>query len=101
VDGRYLLAEGRVRPYFELGVSFVTGSLQQDDLGQLEMRGYSVGGGPGIQFDVTRRFALGVEGVFAAGSAKWEREPFLSSNGRDYDPSLAAVAGTLVYRWGR
>ncbi len=100
VDTRYMLIQGPLQPYLEAGISYVGGSADASALGTLSLSGYSIEGGPGAMYLFNRNVALAVEGVFAAGAAQWDRRPFVNSTNRDYNPSLASVAGMFVYRWG-
>jgi hypothetical protein len=101
VHGRFTIAQGPLRPYAELGVSYVSGSLESGALGQLSLNGGAVMGCPGVDLLIGPHLALGVEGVLAWGTANWERPPFSNSANTEYDPSLAALAGTLSWRFGR
>ncbi len=102
LDVRYMLPTRPVRPFVEFGVSYVSGSVEDKVFGNLQLNGGSVGGGPGLQFEVNRHLALGVQGLFAAGTAKWEKLPFPgNSRNRDYEPGFAGVEGFLTYRWRR
>jgi len=102
LDVRYLFLSPPVQPFLELGVSYVAGSVEDQTTGNLQMTGGSVGGGPGIQFVLNRYLALGVQGLFTAGTAKWERAPFSAiSTSRDYEPGFAGAEGFLTYRWRR
>jgi len=101
LDVRYLFLAPPIQPFVEFGVSYVAGSVEDQTSGNLQMTGGSVGGGPGVQFVLNRYLALGVQGLFTAGSAKWEKRPFFNSVGRDYQPSFAGAEGFLTYRWRR
>ena len=101
VDARYLLLTPPIQPYFEFGVSLVAGSVADPSSGNLQMTGASFGGGPGVQIVISRHLAVGAQGLFAAGSAKWDKKPFLNSTGRDYNPGFAGAEGFLTYRWWR
>lgn len=98
VDVRYLLARPPFQPFLEAGVSFVSGTVEDDFKQSLSLTGVSFGGGPGVQYVLNRHFAIGAQGLFAAGSAKWERLPFFNSSGRRYNPGIAGAEGFLTYR---
>ena len=101
VDFRYVFADGRVQPFVEIGGSYVAGSAEADDGEILRLSGGSIGGGPGFQVAMSRGLAVGMQGLFTAGFAKWEERPFFESTGRDYEPGFAGFEGFVTYRWHR
>lgn len=102
VDVRYQFLPPPVQPYVDFGVSYVAGSVEDRTLGSLQINGGSVGGGPGVHFLLNRFLGIGVQGLFTAGTAKWEKLPFPAlSRGRDYQPGFAGVEGFLTYRLTR
>jgi len=101
IDARYLFLAPPFQPYLDFGVSYVAGSVEDEVSRNLQIAGGSVGGGPGVQFLVNRHLALGVQGLFTAGTAKWEKRPFFHSTSRSYEPGFAGVEGLLTYRWRR
>ena len=100
-DVRWLLLPPPLQPYVEAGVSYVSGSLEDGDREVLRSGGVSVGGGPGMQYVLSRHWAAGAQGLFAAGTAKWRQRPFLNSSSRDYDPGFAGAEGFVTFRWFR
>ena len=98
-DVRWLLLPPPLQPYVEAGVSYVSGSLEDGSREVLRSGGVSVGGGPGVQYVLSRHWAAGAQGLFAAGSAKWRDRPFLNSSSRDYDPGIAGGEGFVTFRW--
>jgi len=100
LDARYRFLSGPVQPYLEAGASYVAGAADNKDYGHLNMAGYSVGPGAGVMFPIGPHFMLGIEGQYAWGRAKWHENPSANSSGRDYDPSLLAVAGAIGWHWG-
>ena len=100
-DVRWMLLPPPLQPYVEAGVSYVSGSLENGDREVLRSGGFSAGGGPGVQYVLSRHWAAGVQGLFAAGSAQWRLRPFLNSSSRDYDPGFAGAEGFVTFRWFR
>ena len=97
-DVRWLFLPPPLQPYVEVGASYVSGSLEDDNREVLRSGGGSFGGGPGLQYVISRHWAAGAQGLFAVGSAKWRQRPFLNSSGRDYDPGIAGAEGFLTFR---
>ena len=100
LDARYRFLSGPVQPYVEFGVSYVAGAADNKTYGHLNLAGFSLGPGAGVMFPIGPHFMLGIEGQYAAGRAKWNENPSVNSAGRDYDPSLLAVAGAVGWHWG-
>lgn len=98
-DVRWLLLPPPLQPYVEAGVSYVSASLEDHDREVLRAGGVSVGGGPGVQYVLSRHWAAGAAGLFAAGSAKWRDRPFVNSSSRDYDAGFAGAEGFVTFRW--
>ena len=101
VHARYLLMDPPFQPYFEAGVSYVSGSASEDRAGDLALNGYSFGGGPGVMYLIGSRWGLGAQGLFAVGTARWEKHPFANSSSRRYDPGFVGGEGFFFVRWGR
>lgn len=97
-DVRWVFSATALQPYVELGASYIAGTLEDDSDQVLRVSGGSVGGGPGVQYVLARHWAVGVQGLFAAGSAKWEKRPFLNSSGRSYEPGFAGAEGFVTWR---
>ena len=98
-DARWMLLPPPLQPYVEAGVSYVSGSLENGDREVLRSGGVSIGGGPGVQYVLTRHWAAGAQGLCAAGSAKWRERPFLNSSSREYDAGFAGAEGFVTFRW--
>lgn len=98
-DLRYALLEPPLQPFVELGVSYVSGSLEDDNREVLRSSGGTIGGGPGVQYVFSTHWAAGGQGLFAAGSAKWAELPYARSTSRDYDPGFAGAEGFVTFRW--
>jgi hypothetical protein len=90
---------GGVRPYCMVMGGYSTGSLSNDILGQLPLRGVSGGGGLGVQIDVSQRIAVAVEGLASFGTASWEREPFSNSSGDKFNPSIFMALANVLFRF--
>ncbi|MDP3682424.1 MAG: hypothetical protein Q8S01_00685, partial [Ignavibacteria bacterium] len=81
-------------------VNLVSGSLQNSDLGNLNLSGISFGGGLGTKLNFSRNWAVSVEAFGYFGSAKWKQKVFTNSTGTSFNPGQAGATIGVVYRWG-
>ncbi len=100
VDGRYTFSRGQFQPFAFIGASAAGGTVESAITGSLDCSGFSIGGGPGINWSVTPAFAVGLEGLFSFGSATWEKKPFTNSTSDEFDPSLLGAHINLTVGWG-
>lgn len=100
-DARYLFLAPPFQPFVEAGVNYVSGTVDSRDFGNLQLNGVGLGGGAGVQYRIVPALAVGAQGLFAIGTAKWEKLPFPGlSTSRDFDPGFAGAEGFVTWRWG-
>ncbi|MBI5476348.1 MAG: hypothetical protein HY964_06395 [Ignavibacteriales bacterium] len=97
--GRYTFTRGTVEPYAIAQLSYSSGSLENNDLGKLNLNGVSVGVGGGVGLPLSESFAVTTEVIASFGTAKWKEKPFLNSGNTDYNPSLVAGFVKISYKF--
>ncbi|MDP3149513.1 MAG: outer membrane beta-barrel protein [Ignavibacteria bacterium] len=100
LDVRWTFSRSKFEPYGFIAINLVTGSLQNDDLGNLTMTGMSFGGGLGAKLNFSKHWAASVEAVGFFGTAKWKQKIFTNSSGTSFNPGHAGATIGVVYRWG-
>jgi len=100
LDVRWTFSRGKFEPYGFVAVNLVTGSLQNDDLGNLKMNGMSFGGGLGTKLNLSEHWAASIEAVGFIGTAKWKEKVFTNSTGTNFNPGHAGFTIGVVCRWG-
>ena len=100
LDVRWTFSRGKFEPYGFVAANLVTGSLQNDDLGNLKMSGMSFGGGVGTKLNFSEHWGASIEAVGFFGTAKWEQKVFTNSTGTNFNPGHTGFTIGVVYRWG-
>lgn len=99
LDVRWTFSRSKFEPYGFVAVNLVTGSLQNDDLGNLKMSGMSFGGGIGTKLNFGQHWAAVIEAVGFFGTAKWKQKVFTNSTGTNFNPGHAGFTIGVAYRW--
>jgi hypothetical protein len=96
---KYYFSRRSVEPFCLAFLAYSSGSLQNDQLGTLNLSGVSGGMGAGMGIPVAESFIITLEALCSLGSADWKEPPFLNSDGSDFNPSFIAVFGEVSYRF--
>ena len=97
---RHVFVRGALVPYVFVGGSLVAGGASEAQFGNLSCTGVSACAGPGASMRLGRNFMLSAEGIGSFGVATWERAPFASSSGKNFNPSLVGGTVNLSVVWG-
>lgn len=98
-SGKYFFSRGNMNPYVFVVAGYSSGSVHNDELGDLNLHGFSGGGGAGVGFTLGTNWLLSIEGLASFGSAKWSEAPFTNSTGTDFNPGILAGYLKIGYCW--
>ena len=97
---RYTFSRSGFVHYVFAGISWADGSAGSPATGALDYSGFTACLGPGASVALGKQFQLSAEAFGSFGIAHWENEPFASSSGTEFNPSMAGGTVNLSFLWG-